>query len=151
MTEEDRETAIERGAFPVMPFPLRRFAAAAGLLALLVAIPACSGTKTAVEPVAAVQAPGNLIVFSTAEDFTKGLHEGTEVSQTGNGGVALKEGVAKGAYTSPEIETKPFEYLVLSWNAGTPEGTYIEDSTRFGAHGESGRQHRQGLHRRTVR
>ena len=29
-------------------------------------------------------------------------------------------------YTSPEIHIEPFEYLVMSWNADTPEGKPVE-------------------------
>ncbi len=31
-----------------------------------------------------------------------------------------------GSYTSPVYGTDPFEYMILSWNADTPKGTYIE-------------------------
>ncbi len=73
-----------------------------------------------------VYLPSNLFVFTSVEDFGKGRHENTEVISFGNGAVALKGGAAKGTYTSPEYGTDPFEYMILSWNADTPRGTYIE-------------------------
>lgn len=132
--EPNATHVIERGALSVTRIPLRRLAAAIALLLLVTIIPGCSGgaSTNGGEPGAAAVVPesltasDNLIVFTTVDDFTKGKHEGTGAQAANNGAVALKEGVSKGVYTSPEIETRPFEYLILSWNADTPEGTYIE-------------------------
>lgn len=44
----------------------------------------------------------NLFMWTTFDDFTSGT------------------------YTSAVVETRPFEYMVLSWNADTPDGTHIE-------------------------
>ncbi len=133
---------------------LRRVAAL-GLLPLLVLVPACSGGSTAggpsstvpagqqpaaSSPPVVVSAPDNLIIFTTVDDFSKGSHEGTEVVPVNNGAVALKTGNSNGTYTSPEIETKPFEYLILSWNADTPKGTYIEIEGRVHAGADGNRQ-----------
>ncbi len=90
--------------------------------------------------VGSVSVPANLVIFTTTSDFTKGTHEGTEAREVSNGAVGLKDGTFKGVYTSPEIETKPFEYLILSWNADTPEGTYIEIEGRVHAGAAGKRQ-----------
>lgn len=127
-----------------------------GLLLLLVLVPACSGGNVsggeptsaapsgqqppASQPAPAVSAPDNLIIFTTVEDFSQGTHEGTEPVPVNNGAVALKSGMTKGTYTSPEIATKPFEYLILSWNADTPKGTYIEIEGRVHAGTEGNRK-----------
>jgi uncharacterized protein YvpB len=108
------------------------------LIAAILMISACSAPKPQ-EPVSGVKPPPeeapkgepvqmqhNLALFTSVGDFENGLHEGTVVVPVGNGAITLKDGAATGTYTSPEIETKPFEYLILSWNAHTPEGTYIE-------------------------
>lgn len=134
-----------------------RRVAALGLLLLLVLIPACSGGRSSKgggpssvvppsqqpatsSPAPAVSAPDNLVVFTTVDDFSKGTHEGTEAVPVNNGAVGLTTGVTKGTYTSPEIATKPFEYLILSWNADTPKGTYIEIEGRVYAGTEGKRQ-----------
>lgn len=38
--------------------------------------------------------------------------------------------VTEGSFISPEIQVPKFEYMVLSWNADTPEGTYVEAEAR---------------------
>lgn len=68
----------------------------------------------------------SLFIFTTVEDFEKGETDGTEVIDSGNGAVGLKGGVSQGTYTSDVTETEPFEYMILSWNADTPESTYVE-------------------------
>ena len=74
---------------------------------------------------------GNLVLFTTAEDFMHGSFENTEINEAiGNGAVALKDGAAEGSFTSDIIGTAPFEYLVASWNTDTPSGTWIEVSAR---------------------
>jgi len=119
----------------------RRLAAAVVLVLLMTTMSACSGTvKETAPPEVTVQAPNNLIVFTTVEDFAKGKHEGTRTLASGNGALALAEGLARGTYTSPEVETKLFEYMILSWNVDTPEGTYIEIEGRVRAGVEGKRQ-----------
>ncbi len=68
----------------------------------------------------------NLFIFTTVEDFEKGETDGTEITLSGHGAVILCEGLQSGTYTSPTVETEPFEYMVLSWNADTPGSTYVE-------------------------
>lgn len=78
----------------------------------------------------------NLFIFTTVSDFERGEQDGTEVVGAGNGAVTLKKGVTYGTYTSPEIETEPFEYMILSWDADTPEGTYVEIQGRVHVWGQ---------------
>lgn len=124
------------------------------LLVITMALSACSSSSPPVSetPTGAVQPPAeapkgepvamedNLLIFTTVEDFENGNHENTRVVPVGNGAITLKEGAAVGTYTSPEIEAKPFEYLILSWNADTPKGTYIEIEGRVHAGKEGARQ-----------
>ncbi len=78
----------------------------------------------------------NLFIFTTVEDFEKGETDGTVVIDSGNGAVVLEKGISSGTYTSPVVDTDPFEYMVLSWNADTPRSTYIEILGRVRVLGE---------------
>lgn len=74
---------------------------------------------------------GNLAVFTTAEDFAAGKLENVVTDESiGNGAIVLKEGESEGTYTSVVLGTAPFEYMVASWGADTPKGTWIEVSAR---------------------
>lgn len=74
---------------------------------------------------------GNLAVFTTAEDFAAGTLENVATDESiGNGAIVLKEGESEGTYTSVVLGTAPFEYMVASWGADTPKGTWIEVSAR---------------------
>lgn len=74
---------------------------------------------------------GNLAVFTTAEDFAAGTLENVVTDESiGNGAIVLKEGESEGTYTSVVLGTAPFEYMVASWGADTPKGTWIEVSAR---------------------
>ena len=74
---------------------------------------------------------GNLAVFTTAEDFAAGKIENVVTDESiGNGAIVLKEGESEGTYTSVVLGTAPFEYMVASWGADTPTGTWIEVSAR---------------------
>lgn len=74
---------------------------------------------------------GNLAVFTTAEDFAAGKLENVVTDESiGNGAIVLKEGESEGTYTSVVLGTAPFEYMVASWGADTPTGTWIEVSAR---------------------
>ena len=66
----------------------------------------------------------NLFIFTTVDDFEKGEMDGTLVIDSGNGAIVLQDGASLGTYVSPVVETKPFEYMVLSWNADTPQSSY---------------------------
>jgi hypothetical protein len=121
-------------------------------LVIAIAIPACSAPSQSEPPTSVTEPPeeppkgelvemqDNLLIFTSVSDFENGTHENTRVVSIGNGAITLKEGAAVGTYTSPEIETKPFEYLILSWNADTPKGTYIEIEGRVHAGLEGSRQ-----------
>ena len=67
----------------------------------------------------------NLFIFTTVDDFKGGTTEGTEISASGNGTIVLKDGVTSGSYTSDIINTSNFEYMIMSWSADTPRGSYI--------------------------
>lgn len=67
----------------------------------------------------------NLFIFTTQDDFAKGHNDGTQVTNYGNGAVTLIDGAQEGAFTSPIIKTSPFEYMVLSWNADTPQDSSV--------------------------
>lgn len=72
---------------------------------------------------------GNLFIHSSSKDFNGNNAELEDVkvsSEIEDGAIILKSNVVKGIYTSDIINTSPFEYLVLSWNSDTPEGTSIE-------------------------
>ncbi len=74
---------------------------------------------------------GNLAVFTTAEDFAAGKLENVVTDESiGNGAIVLKEGESEGTYTSVVLGTAPFEYMVASWGADTPKGTWIDVSAR---------------------
>ncbi len=76
-----------------------------------------------------IQAFGNQFEIDSPEEWKLGdLDDGRlVVSETiGNGSIMLSEGVTEAVYTSAEIVIEPFEYLVMSWNADTPEGTWVE-------------------------
>lgn len=74
---------------------------------------------------------GSLFLLTTPDDFAQGEIEGLAVEQAaGNGALTLAEGALEGTYTSEIIAVEPFEYLVASWNADTPGGTWVEISVR---------------------
>lgn len=51
-------------------------------------------------------------------------------SDVSDGAVRLAEGQTDGEYVSQIFEVEPFEYLVASWNAEVPAGTYVEVKAR---------------------
>lgn len=84
-------------------------------------------------PAAALAVPlgdivqANLVKITSAEAFHSGTLENLVVDETvGDGALRLNEGASEGTYVSEEIEMPAFEYLVASWNADTPQGTYVE-------------------------
>jgi hypothetical protein len=73
-------------------------------------------------------------------DFSKGTLTDTAVLEKGNGVIELKktpDGTypVKGVYESPEIESDPFQYMVLSWNTDTPYGASVKIETRVRVNG----------------
>lgn len=73
----------------------------------------------------------NFTRTATAEAFGKGTLKDVEiVSDAGDGAVRLTQGKTEGTWTSPEMDVPAFEYMVASWSADTPEGTYVEIQAR---------------------
>ncbi len=73
----------------------------------------------------------NFTRTTTAEAFGKGTLKDVEVvSDAGDGAVRLMQGKTEGTWTSPEMDVPAFEYMVASWSADTPEGTYVEIQAR---------------------
>lgn len=65
----------------------------------------------------------------------EGWHQGTlehliVVDDVGDGALRLFPGETEGTYLSPEMTVPAFEYLVASWSADTPEGTWVEIRAR---------------------
>jgi uncharacterized protein YvpB len=78
----------------------------------------------------------SMFVFTVGDDFAQGCNEGTKVSDYGNGAITLEDDSKSGTYTSPIIKTSPFEYMILSWNADTPEDSNITIHGRVRVNGE---------------
>lgn len=73
---------------------------------------------------------GNEFEISTPQDWATGeLDQGKLIIDNclGNGSIKLAGDQTEAIYTSAEITIdKSFEYLVMSWNSDTTEGTWIE-------------------------
>jgi len=82
------------------------------------------------EGVPVMEIKGNTFKIAAAEDFAMGTFEKAEVIDSAGGGVRLLAGEKEGEFTSCVYEVAPFEYLVASWNAYTPPGTYVELKAR---------------------
>lgn len=104
----------------------RAVSAALTLSALLLSVllGACAGKeKHEIVPF------GNEFEVDTPQDWRSGdLDSGKlVVNETkGGGSVELKAGETEAVYTSMEIAMPAFDYLVMSWNADAPEGTWVE-------------------------
>ncbi len=73
----------------------------------------------------------NFTRTATVEAFGKGTLKDVEiVSDAGDGAVRLTQGKTEGTWTSPKMDVPAFEYMVASWSADTPEGTYVEIQAR---------------------
>lgn len=74
---------------------------------------------------------GNMVVYTTAEDFALGELSNVKIDETiGNGAVVLDDGQQNGYIISDIIGVEAFEYMVASWNTDTPAGTWVEVSAR---------------------
>lgn len=106
---------------------VKRIASLMLVLLLMLSLANISFAKDKGEPVG-----GNLIKIATLEDFEKGTLTGVEASasETSDGALRLAAGGTDGEYVSQIFEVEPFEYLVASWNADVPEGTYVEVMAR---------------------
>jgi len=73
---------------------------------------------------------GNLIIQNKAEDFQKGRFEETQINNINTGEIQISKKNDKyeksGMYTSEVINTDPFNTMLLSCNADTPEGTSVK-------------------------
>lgn len=73
----------------------------------------------------------NFVRITTIEGFSLGTLQDLAVSsEYGDGALILADSASDGVYESPELTVPAFEYLVASWSADTPEGTWIEVSGR---------------------
>lgn len=86
----------------------------------------------------APQPQDNLFLFTTVADLERGTNDGTQVlgQKDGTAALTLRDASISGTYTSPRVQTKPFDRMILSWNADTPGGTYIEVQGRVRAGGQ---------------
>lgn len=78
---------------------------------------------------------GNIFIKSTVEEFNEGTFLNCIMnSAVGDGAIILDNDelgyLQNGEYISKEISMVPFQYLVISWNSDTPEGTYIKIEAR---------------------
>ncbi len=75
---------------------------------------------------------GNLIRIDTLEQFEQGELTNVEASATdmSDGAVRLAAGQTDGEFVSQIYAVEPFEYMVASWNAEVPAGTYVEVMAR---------------------
>ena len=86
---------------------------------------------------------GNLIFIEGKNEFNKGILENVDIIQDNNNSlnnnikedtIVLKSKngkyVKEGTFISEVIDTEDFNKLILSWNAETPEKTYIEVEAR---------------------
>ena len=73
---------------------------------------------------------GNPVLLSSPEDFKGGAFQSTSAGAGDDACIQLaKEGDKypdSGTYTSPPINTEPFQTMLFSCNADTPEGTSIK-------------------------
>lgn len=72
----------------------------------------------------------NLFIQTKADDFKNGTLDNTVITNHGDGEIELaktdKGYISNGAYISDVIHTKPFKYLIMSWDSDTPYGTSIK-------------------------
>ncbi|MGE5578993.1 MAG: C39 family peptidase [Bacillota bacterium] len=76
-----------------------------------------------------IEAYGNEFEIKTPEDWATGDLDGGKLvvdDLTCGGAIRLSAGQTEATYTSAEIDMGTFEYLVMSWNADCPEGSWIE-------------------------
>lgn len=73
----------------------------------------------------------NLYVLSGTDALTRGILDNVAL---GDNLVQLDQSAGRhvlyGCYTSPVVNFAPFDRLVMSWNATTPEGTVVEAQAR---------------------
>ncbi len=73
----------------------------------------------------------NFLRITSADAWNKGTPENlTVTTEVGDGALRLAEGQTEGTWTSEEMDVPAFEYMVASWSADTPEGTWVEIKAR---------------------
>ncbi|MBQ7492325.1 MAG: C39 family peptidase [Clostridia bacterium] len=73
----------------------------------------------------------NFFRVTSAEGWRQGeLDRLIVLDEVGDGALCLAPGETDGAYRSPEMTVPAFEYLVASWSADTPEGSWVEIRAR---------------------
>ena len=99
------------------------FAIAVALLALAVLGPAA---------LAAQQTPLAYKAWTTTADFAAGSAGGVAKAAVGDGALKLVRGVGQGAWTSPVVSRpSAVSFLVASWNADTPSGTWVQTDVQL--------------------
>lgn len=73
----------------------------------------------------------NFVRITSAEAWRQGELDNLAVTEEiGDGALVLAEGQTEGTYISPELTVPAFEYMVASWGADTPNGTWVEIKAR---------------------
>lgn len=72
-----------------------------------------------------IQSYGNEFKIDTYDEFNTGV-ETKNVVVNKNGSITLADVSEDGEYVSQIIDVPNFEYMVVSWNSDTPEGTWVE-------------------------
>jgi uncharacterized protein YvpB len=71
-----------------------------------------------------------LFIHNSYKDFSSGSVNGVIVADESKGRIILNRKdsnyVSEGTFTSEVINTLPFQYLILSWNAEAPKGTAVK-------------------------
>lgn len=97
-----------------------------GLILILVLLLAGCSTGTA----GGIAARGEPILLSSPEDFKGGTFQGTSAGTGKDARIQIAKEKDKypgsGTYTSPSIKTEPFQTMLFSCNADTPEDTSIK-------------------------
>lgn len=72
-------------------------------------------------------AEDNFLRITSADAWEAGEAENLTITrEIGDGALLLAQGQTEGVWTSPELTVPAFEYLVASWGADTPQGTWVE-------------------------
>ena len=70
---------------------------------------------------------GNHVKLTTADAFSSGQLSGLILTENTDSAVLRMESPGEAFYLSQVFETeKPFNDLIASWNAETPEGSFVE-------------------------
>lgn len=73
----------------------------------------------------------NFLRLTSTAAWEQGTAENVVVtSEVGDGALRLAEGQTEGSWVSPELTVPAFEYMVSSWSADTPEGTWVAVKAR---------------------